>query len=159
MSSIALFDTARQATPRPTVRRGRPSTRVRVRRVRPVAHCPPTPHEAYETRLAPAPPPRHLAPPRTEVRLTRRGRAVVAATALGLAMATVVVAATSGGEVAAPIATTTVTVEPGQSLWEIARAAAPATDPRTTIAAIVERNALPSAGAIRPGQRLVVPHG
>ena len=43
------------------------------------------------------------------------------------------------------------TVQDGQTLWEIARMVAPDTDPRATIARIVDLNALPSADLIRPG--------
>jgi len=72
--------------------------------------------------------------------------------------------ATTGGQLAGPsggpvAATRVVTVEQGQSMWEIARAVAPGTDPRATITRIVELNELSSAAAIRAGQRLTVPLG
>jgi hypothetical protein len=59
----------------------------------------------------------------------------------------------------APAHYTTVTVQPGQTLWEIARTFAPDTDPRATIARIVDLNALPSQHDIRPGLRLALPIG
>ncbi len=46
-------------------------------------------------------------------------------------------------------------MQPGDTLWEIARAADPAADPRDTIDAIAELNGL--AGPIVPGQQLLIP--
>lgn len=50
-----------------------------------------------------------------------------------------------------------VTVLPGQTLWQIARALAPTADPRVTIAHIAAANDLGSAGDVRAGQRLLIP--
>ncbi len=47
-------------------------------------------------------------------------------------------------------------VQPGQTLWSIARRAEPAADPRGVVQQIIEVNALGSA-AIRAGQLLWVP--
>jgi nucleoid-associated protein YgaU len=54
--------------------------------------------------------------------------------------------------------TTTVLVQPGQTLWEIAGEVAPAgTDVRATVDRIAELNGLQRAGDLEVGQRLVVP--
>jgi nucleoid-associated protein YgaU len=56
------------------------------------------------------------------------------------------------------IRTTTVLVQPGQTLWEIAGEVAPAgTDVRVTVDRIAELNGLQRAGDLEVGQRLVVP--
>jgi LysM repeat protein len=47
-------------------------------------------------------------------------------------------------------------VAPGETLWDLARAAAPKEDPRKTVDLLVEANHL-RGGAIFPGQRLVLP--
>jgi LysM repeat protein len=52
--------------------------------------------------------------------------------------------------------TVSVTVQPGQSLWTIAAAAAPGRDTRDVIAEIVQLNNL-DAGRVMPGQELFVP--
>lgn len=160
MSSITLFDT--RSTSPARVRR-HPAPPVRRRSARPVTCAPPVTAVAYDDVVA-APAERDRPLATTAVRLTRRGRAVVVGTLVAVALTAVVVSgtasvATAGADSAVPVATTTVTVEQGQSLWEIARAVAPDTDPRTTISRIVERNDLPSAGVIRAGQRLTVPLG
>jgi nucleoid-associated protein YgaU len=97
----------------------------------------------------------HTAP----IRLTRRGRVVVRVVVL--AVLTLLVVAFSLGRLAGSAQagdgseTTTVVVQPGDTLWEIARAADPAADPRDTIEAIAELNGL--AGSIVPGQQLLIP--
>jgi LysM repeat protein len=93
------------------------------------------------------------------VRLTRRGRLVVLGASL-LALA--------GGWAAlgSPAASThdsyhaanhRVVVQPGQTLWDIARQVAPGEDPRVVIDQIVDLNGLSSAGQVRAGQPLYVP--
>ena len=49
-----------------------------------------------------------------------------------------------------------VTIEAGQSLWQLAESVAPAQDPRDVIADIVNLNQLTSE-AVQPGQRLALP--
>lgn len=183
MSSITLYDTTRSvsaAPEAPVERRRRPAPRVRLRRVRPATCVREAGSAAYGSYVLPAAPERAYPLVTATVRLTHRGRAVVLGALVAAAMTAVVVSstastATTGGSVAgqsagqpagesagqsgAPVATTTVTVEPGQSMWEIARAVAPGTDPRVTITRIVDLNELSSAAAIRAGQRLTVPLG
>jgi hypothetical protein len=100
------------------------------------------------------------------VRLTRRGRVVLA----GLAVATVAMAALvlslsmAGGALAASHGSPRagyqgmrqVVVEQGQTLWSIAAAAAPRADPRVVIQQIMETNAL-GGSTIRAGELLWVP--
>jgi LysM repeat protein len=47
-------------------------------------------------------------------------------------------------------------VAPGETLWGLAREAAPDRDRRETVDRLVKANGLPG-GTIRPGQRLVLP--
>jgi len=47
-------------------------------------------------------------------------------------------------------------VAPGETLWELAVAGAPSTDPRKTVDRLIEANHL-RGGIIFPGQRLVLP--
>ena len=105
---------------------------------------------------------------RGPLRLTRRGRRLVRTAvvtlALLVALVTAVVAgvgvgASQAGDGAAVPATATVVVQPGQTLWGVARSVAPGADVRETVARIKELSGLSGAGAdtVRPGQQLVVP--
>jgi nucleoid-associated protein YgaU len=89
-------------------------------------------------------------------RLTRRGRVVVTLiwVAMAAAMAMMVI---RPAEVPAPAETTTVVVQPGDTLWGVAAGIAPDGDRRVTISQIVELNGLRSAADIHPGDVLVVP--
>ena len=53
-------------------------------------------------------------------------------------------------------ATQFVTVQPGQTLWQIAKQVAPGDDPRDTVDRIRSLNGLDTT-TVLPGQRLVVP--
>ena len=97
---------------------------------------------------------------RVRVRLTRRGQGVLLATMLagifgaGLAFGS---SAHGADSTPAPLAPhRTVVVQPGQSLWAIARAAAPHRDPRVVVEDIRQLNALPGAG-VEAGQQLLLP--
>jgi len=92
--------------------------------------------------------------------LTRRGRVVVFAaallvtlTALVLAVMPQVVATDTSGD---PLHVTQVTVQPGDTLWEIAAAANPGGDVTATVDEIGQLNAL-EEGQLRVGQELAVP--
>ena len=111
-------------------------------------------------RRAPARPqtPARVRTARTPVRLTRRGRLVVlltitllAVTATLFGRAQVVADPTSQGPVAEYV-----TVQPGDTLWELAANVAPGRDPRPVIDRIVELNGIED-GSLRAGQRLAVP--
>ena len=95
------------------------------------------------------------------VRITRRGRLLLLALVAVLAFALV-----SLGQVAAsagpadsgtdePVSATWV-VQPGETLWVIARRVDPQTDPRETVARIVAMNDLPSS-SVQAGQELQIP--
>jgi Tfp pilus assembly protein FimV len=97
------------------------------------------------------------------VRLTRRGRLIMTLLALVTLVAAAVVAAGGPGAVAGTErggahTAERVTVRPGDTLWAIAEREAPGVDPRETIAAILDLNALESS-ALRPGSVLLLPRG
>lgn len=100
-------------------------------------------------------------PSTPHLRLTRRGRVVfttlLAAPLVALAL---YLGLNAGGAVATGSGGTadfeTVTVEPGQSLWDVAATVAPEADPREVIADIASLNRLDSA-VVQPGQELAIP--
>jgi hypothetical protein len=93
------------------------------------------------------------------IRLTRRGRVVVL-----LALVTLVFLAFSLGRVgseAAPKGARTASlsqtvVQPGESLWAVAKRVAPGHDPRAVIDQIADLNDLDTS-SLQAGQLLVVP--
>ncbi len=97
-------------------------------------------------------------------RLNRRGRIVVGALlALSLAGFFFLLSTLFGGVVQAAENETahfdfvTVTVLPGDSLWEIADKVAPDADPRAVIALVEELNGLDQSQSLQVGQTLLVP--
>ncbi|HZR52398.1 MAG TPA: LysM peptidoglycan-binding domain-containing protein [Streptosporangiaceae bacterium] len=105
------------------------------------------------------------------LRLTARGRMVVAAVAAVLVTALLVVVSVVVG--AGPAAQATnhpvsrqaaekglarVTVRPGESLWSVAEAADPDADTRIVVQEIIELNGL-NGMVVNPGERLLVPRG
>jgi len=101
--------------------------------------------------------------PATHLRLTRRGRAVFTTLAAVPLVLGAIGIALNGGMAAAEgtagigaAAFDYVTIEAGQSLWQLAEAIAPSEDPRDVIADIVNLNQLASE-AVQPGQRLALP--
>jgi len=101
--------------------------------------------------------------PVTRLRLTSRGRRVVAFLASLPAVIALSIAIVSGGgaiasaEHGAPAGGfTTVTVLPGDSLWSIAQEVAPGADPRDVVDAIVRLNLLDSA-QLSVGETLAIP--
>ena len=111
-----------------------------------------------------------LAPRRNTVRLTRRGRIVVAVMLTAASLSLVVLAwlaiaaraaqATDGGQSPGAVYQnlTSVVVHPGQTLWSIASQAEPTADPRAVMQQIIELNSLHGTNVV-PGQRLWVPRG
>ncbi|MCL2516462.1 MAG: LysM peptidoglycan-binding domain-containing protein [Nocardiaceae bacterium] len=101
---------------------------------------------------------------RSRLRLTRRGRlvlsSVAAAPLVALALWFGVNSGIAGAAEHSAAASSTVlhhvTVQQGESLWQIAETIAPNDDPRDVIAAIVDLNNLPSS-SLTPGQSLAVP--
>jgi len=104
---------------------------------------------------------RPVVPP---VRLTRRGRVlrsvvvglvlVAAVLVAAVAWGPSVVATAGGGE---PVPVRTVTVQPGQTLWDIAADSGLGGDPRDVVSRIQELNALSDAGDLQVGESLAVP--
>ena len=99
----------------------------------------------------------------TRLRLTVRGRRVLAVLAALPAVVALTFAVLSGGsalasrDVGAPAGSfTTVTVAPGDSLWSIAEDVAPDRDPRDVVDAIVRLNSLENV-TVQAGQSLAIP--
>lgn len=99
----------------------------------------------------------------TRLRLTMRGRRLLAGLAALPAVVAIAVAMVSGGtalatrDAGAPVGSfETVTVSQGDSLWSIAEEVAPQADPRDVIDAIVRLNALDGV-TVQAGQSLAVP--
>jgi hypothetical protein len=92
-----------------------------------------------------------------QMRLTRRGL-VASWVVAALSIAVTIFGLASGLQSSAPaqVGTQSVVVQPGETLWEVARAVNPGVDPRVTIAAIRGENALDGA-VLAPGARLLVP--
>ena len=104
-----------------------------------------------------------IAPEVGPLRLTRRGRLVVAvAVALLIAVvmfiATGTAQATSSPSPGRPGDLAQVVIAPGQSLWSVAESADPDQDPRIVIQQIITINAL-AGDVVYAGQRLWVPRG
>ena len=107
--------------------------------------------------------PRVTGLPATRLRLTVRGRRVLAALAALPAVLALGIAIIGGGaalasrEAGSPVGTfTTVTVSAGDSLWSIAEEVAPSADPRDVVDAIVRLNALEGV-TIESGQLIAIP--
>ena len=107
---------------------------------------------------------RHVArAARPPVTLTRRGRLLLTVLSL-LALVAVAVLATggvpasAGSEPGSAATAERVTVRPGDTLWAIALREAPGVDPRQTVDAILDLNALESS-AVQAGTVLLVPAG
>lgn len=104
--------------------------------------------------------------PTSPIRLTRRGRRLARTAVIAFALLLALTIGVLGrgtpvqaGDAPAQVATSTVIVEPGQSLWDVARGLSLDADLRETVARIQELNGL-SGGAgstVRPGQELIVP--
>lgn len=103
------------------------------------------------------------APAATRLRLTTRGRRLLALLAALPAVIALAIAIVGGGsalasrdEGAATGSFTTVTVAAGESLWSIAEQVAPGADPRDVVDAIARLNALDGV-AVSAGQQLAIP--
>ncbi|APZ34836.1 hypothetical protein BOH66_11715 [Microbacterium aurum] len=102
------------------------------------------------------------AAPATRLRLTRRGRRVLAFLASVPAIVALSIAIISGGgalatsDSGAGAALEKVTVMPGDTLWSIAESVAPQADPRDVVDAIMRLNALPS-GSLDAGETIAIP--
>ena len=97
----------------------------------------------------------------SHLRLTTRGRVVLAALVALPFLIAGGLAALGGGSATASNESSSSTFEyvqvaSGQSLWELAESIAPEADPRDVVSDIVHLNQLTSAD-VQPGQRLAVP--
>ena len=103
-----------------------------------------------------------LTSPSARLRLTQRGRVVVASLASVPLVAGIAAFALFGGSSAIATADQSsatfsyVTVQSGQSLWSVAQSIDPTGDPRDVIAEIENLNQLQSSG-VQAGQRLAIP--
>ena len=96
-----------------------------------------------------------------ELRLTRRGRLVAVAAAAVVLLAAITLSSGFRAEAGSSPAdqgraTGVVVVQAGESLWQIAQAIAPETDPRETVTRIRDLNGLGDR-PVRAGESLVVP--
>ncbi len=95
------------------------------------------------------------------LKITRRGRAVLTLLiaiplAIGGAVAGLGAVGAAAGTHPGSASFTYVTVQPGESLWQLAQSVAPRADPRDVVADIQNLNDL-SSGDIQPGQRIAIP--
>ncbi len=104
-------------------------------------------------------------PARAPLRLTRRGRFVIATAAALLVTIVLLIASGAAQATSHPVSARAaeqnlaqVVVRPGQSLWSVAESADPNADTRVVIQQIIELNGLTS-DAVFAGQRLWVPRG
>ena len=102
-----------------------------------------------------------VVPARRAAHLTRRGRLLVTALTLLLLVAAAVVLtggmpATAGTDRPTAVTAQRVTVAPGETLWQIAERVAPGTDPRETVARILDLNGLQTA-QVQVGTALLLP--
>ena len=95
----------------------------------------------------------HRVMSRTRVRRRRTALSLVAAVLLTVLLGPVGHALQADASVRHP---RTVVVRPGDTLWDIAARTSPASDPRAVVDGIAGANEI-DAGALVPGQRLVVP--
>jgi hypothetical protein len=116
---------------------------------------------AAGARFAPDPAPAAQALAPVAVRLTRRGRLVLAVVA-ALVVAGLVVAGATAAQASGPAAAhggdSRVFVQPGDTLWSIAQRTDPGADPQAVVAGILRANHLPTS-SVTVGQRLWVPRG
>ncbi|ROP58486.1 hypothetical protein [Curtobacterium sp. ZW137] len=98
---------------------------------------------------------------RTRLRLTRRGRVVFTTLAAIPLLLIVGLFALNGGQAsagntAANVHFQTVTIEPGETLWQLAEQTAPNADPRDFIQDVVSLNALDGSG-VQAGEQIAIP--
>ena len=115
---------------------------------------------SIDTRTSSLPSPTAV-PVRTRLRITRRGRRVLAsAVTLGVAgIVGGVLLAGPGAQASDSSAGATfehVTVQGGETLWQLAEEIAPTKDPRDVVSDLVRLNNLPSA-EVAAGQTLAIP--
>jgi len=95
------------------------------------------------------------------LRLTRRGRIALVVSSTLFLLVIVMLSGRLSADAGTSIleqgrATGVVVVQPGENLWQIAKAVAPAADPRETVTAIRELNGIGDSTVVA-GQSIVVP--
>jgi hypothetical protein len=108
---------------------------------------------------APSAQPRLRLEAQPRLRLTRRGRVVFTGLAAVPVVVGVMLAALNGGGATATSSNgepELVTLQAGQSLWQLAEEIAPSADPRDVISDILAANELES-GSVQAGQRIALP--
>ena len=100
-------------------------------------------------------------PAAPRLRLTQRGRAVLTfLAATPLVIAALMFALNGGGAEASlegsDVAFEYVTVQPGETMWQLAEELAPQSDPRDVIAKLIQLNQLDGAD-VYAGQELAIP--
>lgn len=98
---------------------------------------------------------------RQSVRLTRRGRVLLVLLSTAFLLLAVLLSGRITADAGAAVgdlgrATGVVVVQPGENLWQIARAIAPGVDPRETVSLIRSLNGLGERTVIA-GQSIIVP--
>lgn len=96
---------------------------------------------------------------RSRLRMTARGRAVLLViVAIPVIVIALAFGLSAGGATAtgSSVPLSTVTVQPGQTLWQVATKVAPSADPRDVINDIMSVNRLATA-TIQPGEKLEIP--
>ncbi len=101
---------------------------------------------------------------RTRLRLTRRGRVVFTTLAAAPLLVGVALAMLNGGQASAGDSASggnhadfaTVTVEPGETLWQLAEQTAPNADPRDFVQDVVSLNAL-DGSELQAGEQIAIP--
>ncbi|RUQ87881.1 LysM peptidoglycan-binding domain-containing protein [Labedella gwakjiensis] len=99
---------------------------------------------------------------KARLRITRRGRLVLTSLVVGPLVAVGVIAGVSATSAIATSSSSAVvefdylTINSGESLWQVAERIAPASDPRDVIADIVSLNQM-STSSVEPGQRIAIP--
>ncbi|MGN8049970.1 LysM peptidoglycan-binding domain-containing protein [Curtobacterium sp. 22159] len=98
---------------------------------------------------------------RTRLRLTRRGRFVLTTLAALPLLVVVALAVLNGGQASAGNAQShahfeTVTIQPGETLWQLAEETAPSADPRDFVQDVITLNALDGSG-LQAGEKIAIP--
>ncbi len=107
--------------------------------------------------------PQSVAPSRVRgelapLRLTSRGRVLVSAVAVSVVATGALIFGSAGAATDEPgQAVTTITIQPGQTLWSIAAELRPSDDIRATVDEIIRLNALESGSKLPIGAKLALP--
>lgn len=98
---------------------------------------------------------------RTRLRLTRRGRIVLTTLAavpvlIGVGFGVLNGGQASAGNTPGNAQFDTLTIQPGETLWQLAEETAPNADPRDFVQDVVSLNALDGSG-LQAGQKIAIP--